>query len=101
MLAAFATVVVALVVALALPVACCCPDPDRCRCPDHDPSEDGEPEMRACHSTQQAIVSAQVPAFTAPALETIVPVPRAVHIATHVIEQPHPPPAARRPDAPS
>jgi hypothetical protein len=92
-LAAVATFVVAVVVALAVPVSqlrtvstvvtCCCPDPTHCHCPDHKADHSKDPSMRACHKTQHVTVAPQAPEFVAmatavkpvarPALRTVFP----------------------------
>ncbi|MEO7731288.1 MAG: hypothetical protein ABIY55_09970 [Kofleriaceae bacterium] len=106
-----ATVVVAVVVALAVPVSqlrtvsiirtCCCPDPDSCHCPDHTPDSSTQPSMRACHNSERAIVAPELPAFQAPAV-AIVATPALVVIALeHAVVTPHPAPPLNRPDAPS
>ena len=81
LLTAATTIVVALVVALAVPVAqlrmitvqtsCCCPDQSKCHCP-HEKTEHGKvPSIRACHRSQNEIVSADLPAFTPPTLASL------------------------------
>jgi hypothetical protein len=110
--AAAATLVVAIVVALAVPVAqlrtfsvetsCCCPDPSHCHCPDHQPDHGGTcPSMRACHKTQHEIVSPDAPAFAPPTVATDVIAARAETRVAWTIAAPHAAPAPARPDAPS
>ena len=105
------TIVVAIVVAIAVPVSqlrtisvikeCCCPDPADCHCPDHDASRPTQPTMRACHSTETAVVAPQLPVFHAPVISALV-APALVAIAVHgSIPAPHPAPAPARPAAPS
>jgi hypothetical protein len=92
-LAAVATFVVAVVVALAVPVSqlrtvstvvsCCCPDPTHCHCPDHKADHSKDPSMRACHKTQHVTVAPLAPEFVAvatamktverPAMRTVFP----------------------------
>jgi hypothetical protein len=80
---------------------CCCPDPNNCKCPDHKPDQSQQTSMRACHKSAPPAVTAQLAAFVAPALPEL----RAPTVATPAIAPPipapHPPPAPRRPDAPS
>lgn len=106
-----ATIMVAIAVAFAVPVSqlrtvqivksCCCPDPTNCHCPDHKTDPTPHPSMRACHNSQQVIVSPQLPAFAAPAL-AIADVPAtAAPAPAPAIPAPHPAPPPIRPDAPS
>src|SRR5262249_36844607 len=100
----------ALVVALAVPVAqlrmmsveraCCCPDPHHCRCPSHD-ADTPQSSIRACHSTEHVIASAPAAGFIAPAVAEVMLPAVAAGVPSYVIDQPHAPPAARQPDAPS
>jgi hypothetical protein len=106
-----ATVVVAIVVAVALPVGqlrlisivkeCCCPDPAHCHCPDHQPDAPGQPSFRPCHSSAHVVVSPEAPALAAPAVMTAAIPAIAVVAAHHRLPSPHAPPAPSRPDAPS
>jgi hypothetical protein len=109
--ARIATIMVAIVVALAVPVSqfrtvlvvksCCCPDPTNCHCPDHKTDPTSQPSIRACHNSQQTIVAPQLPAFAAPAV-ALADVPEAVAAApAQSIPAPHPAPPPIRPDAPS
>jgi hypothetical protein len=109
--ARISTVVVAILVGLAVPVSqlrtitviksCCCPDPSNCHCPDHKADSTPQSSMRACHSTERAIVAPQLPAFRAPGV-AITPAPAPVAIAVAApIPAPHPAPPPPRPDAPS
>ena len=108
---AAATVLVAIVVALAVPVSqlrtryvvttCCCPDPSHCHCPDHKGDHSKLPSMRACHKESHELVAPQLPTFDAPVI-AIVRGPDRVAIAIAApIAAPHASPAPRRPDAPS
>ncbi len=109
--ACIATFVVAIVVALAVPVSqlrtvsvilsCCCPDPASCHCPDHNDDVPAQPEMRACHNTQQSVVAPQLPAFHAPAFALTAAPARVVVALDHAVPAPHPAPPPARPDAPS
>jgi hypothetical protein len=109
--ARISTVVVAILVGLAVPVSqlrtiafvksCCCPDPSNCRCPDHKADPTPQPSMRACHSTERAIVAPQLPAFRAPSI-AIAPAPSPViALVDAAIPAPHPAPPPPRPAAPS
>lgn len=102
---------VALVLAFAVPVSqlrtviveksCCCPDPSHCHCPDHEPSKQSQPSLRACHQTQHTIVAPTLPAFAAPALASAdAPAPRTA-LVVHQLRDPHSAPPPARPDAPS
>jgi len=109
--ARISTVVVAIVVALAVPASqlrtvtvvksCCCPDPSNCHCPDHKADPMPQPSMRACHSTQHAAVSPQLPAFHAPSAAIAAAPPAAVIALAAPIPAPHPAPPPPRPAAPS
>jgi hypothetical protein len=107
-----ATVLVAILVALAVPVSqlrtvwvakvCCCPDPDHCHCPDAGHKTDpSEPSMRPCHNTQQVMVAPQLPAFQPPAVAVALVVTPVTAAVEHAIPVPHPAPLPARPDAPS
>jgi hypothetical protein len=104
-------VVVAILVGLALPVSqfrtvtfvksCCCPDPSDCHCPDHKTDPTPQPSMKACHSSERAVVAPQLPAFSPPSMK-IAPVPAPVVAAVDApIPAPHPEPPPPRPAAPS
>lgn len=105
------TVVVAVIVALAVPVSqlrtisiiktCCCPDPAHCHCPDHKADPSSLPSMRACHSSERAIIAPQLPVFSAPAIASAVTPAVALVAIDHAIPAPHPAPPPIRPDAPS
>ncbi|HEU4731608.1 MAG TPA: hypothetical protein VFT22_27120 [Kofleriaceae bacterium] len=106
-----ATVVVAVLVALAVPVAqlqtrwvettCCCPDPTHCHCPDHKAPVPGQPSMGACHRAEHTAVAPQLSAFAVPVVAiALAPVRAAVAIAV-AIPAPHAAPPPIRPDAPS
>jgi hypothetical protein len=108
---AWSTVVVALAVMLTVPVAqlrlsyvenaCCCPNPKRCHCPDHDHGTPGQSSIRACHQAPQVVVTPPMPGLEpAPGVDLAAP-DRILAVATFAIAQPHAPPPARRPDAPS
>jgi hypothetical protein len=105
-----ATVLVAIVVALAVPISqlrvmsvvttCCCPDPSHCHCPDHK-SGSKQPSVRACHKSSHDLVSPQLPAFAAPELARAPAPARAVVAIAAPVAAPHDAPTPRRPDAPS
>jgi hypothetical protein len=109
--ARLSTVVVAILVALAMPVSqlrtvafiksCCCPDPSNCRCPDHKADPTPQPSMRACHSTERAVVAPQLTVFRAPAVEIASVLPAPMIAPAAPIPAPHPAPPLPRPDAPS
>ena len=102
---------VALLLGLVVPVAtlrlavverwCCCPDPDRCHCPDHDLDKSSQPSLRACHTTQDVVASAPMPAFEPPVVADVDPGARIAIAIVHVTSEPHAPPPPRRPAAPS
>jgi hypothetical protein len=111
LVAAAATYVVAIVLAICVPfsqlqtiaeqIECCCPDPEQCKCPDHNPDEGTQSKMQACHKTQQTFVAPAFPAFVAPAVAAVArPDPVAV-APPPALPVPHPSPPPRRPDAPS
>lgn len=101
---------VAIVLALCVPFAqlraepdrteCCCPDPDRCKCPDHEPPSN-HTTMRACHKQAPDAVASQLSVFVAPVAPRLVAPVAAEQAPRTQIPAPHPPPAPRRPDAPS
>ena len=105
------TMVVAMLVGLAVPISqlrmvdvvkeCCCPDPDNCHCPKQksDPAE--QPSMKACHTTQHAVLSPEAPGFVAPQLAAASPARVAAAPLALPLAAPHAAPAPRRPDAPS
>lgn len=109
--ARISTLVVAILVGLAVPVSqlrtvafiksCCCPDPSNCHCPDHKSDPTPQPSMKACHSTERAIVAPQLPAFRPPAVAITAVPPVAVVAVAAAIPAPHPAPPPPRPDAPS
>lgn len=102
---------VALLVALAVPGSqlrtvsivkeCCCPDPSSCHCPDHKPDPSSQPSMRACHNSERAIVTPQLPAFSAPAVATAAAPVALGPALVSSIPAPHVAPPTPRPDAPS
>jgi hypothetical protein len=104
------TILVAVVLAVCVPFAqlqtasagpdCCCPDPDKCKCPDHQPAPD-VPSMRACHKDLPDVLPTQLAAFVPPTIPSALEPARVVALVPQALERPHPPPAARRPDAPS
>ncbi|MEO6776372.1 MAG: hypothetical protein ABI467_25745 [Kofleriaceae bacterium] len=108
---AAATVLVAIVVALAVPVSqlrtvttiserCCCPDPAQCHCPrPSDPAQ--SPQLKHCHNVSHDVVAPQLPVFSPPAFAAAPVTTRIVAIAVTPIPAPHAAPASRRPDAPS
>jgi hypothetical protein len=109
---AAATIMVAIVVALAVPVSqlrtrtvvktwCCCPDPSHCHCPDHKVDRSTQPKLRACHDDSHVVVAPVLPVFEAPELAIDVAPQRALVAIAPAIDAPHPAPAPRRPDAPS
>ena len=108
---AAATLVVAIVVALAVPVSqlrtvsivtsCCCPDPAQCHCPDHTPDHSTQPTMRTCHRTSHEVVSPGVPAFVAPVLAIASAPVREVRASHAPVAEPHAAPSLPRPDGPS
>ncbi|HEX7841109.1 MAG TPA: hypothetical protein VF469_26710 [Kofleriaceae bacterium] len=105
------TIVVAILVALAVPVSqlrtvtivksCCCPDPSNCHCPDHKADSPQQPSMRACHNTERAIVSPELPAFRAPVIAIAQAPAVAIALVATPIAAPHPAPPPIRPAAPS
>lgn len=109
-LAWISTAMVAIAVALALPVsqlrtvaivkACCCPDPTACHCPDHRDAPD-QPTMRACHSSERAMVAPGLPAFHPPVVAVAVVAIAVARAPMAVLPAPHPAPVPTRPDAPS
>jgi len=108
---AFATAIVAIVVAFAVPVSqlrtvstehhCCCPDPDHCHCPVQKPCHGGESSMRTCHDWSTKTVAPQLPGFTAPAIVEIAAASATFVLPTLLPSVPHAAPAPARPDAPS
>ena len=108
---AASTLVVAIVLAISVPVSqlhtvatqteCCCPDPDQCKCPDHKGDDSSQPTMRACHKTQHQFVAPVLPAFVAPAIDTVVVLEPVAFEPAFMHSAPHKAPAPRRPDAPS
>jgi hypothetical protein len=109
---AAATIMVAIVVALAVPVSqlrtvttvserCCCPDPAHCHCPTHSSDPTGEPQLKSCHKVSHDVLAPQLPAFSSPVIADAPVAARIVAIAVTSIPAPHAPPASRRPDAPS
>jgi hypothetical protein len=108
---AAATILVAIVCALAVPVTqlrtmsrittCCCPDPSHCHCPDHEPDQPGTPSMRSCHRTSHDFVAPVLPAFTEPPAIALAPAERAVTLVAAALPAPHAAPIPARPDAPS
>lgn len=108
---AASTLVVALVMALAVPVAqlkmitvqtsCCCPDQTKCHCP-HEKGDHGKvPSMRACHRSQNEIVSADLPAFTPPMLASVDVIAPLGTTPSTPLFVPHASPAAEPPYGPS
>lgn len=108
------TVLVAILVALAVPVSqwrmvsvvkeCCCPDPEKCHCPHPNPAkpdEGSQSTLRACHTTEQVVVTPQLPAFRAVSVALVATPPHAVALVEHAVPPPHPAPPPSRPDAPS
>jgi len=109
---AAATILVAIVVALAVPVSqlrtvttihekCCCPDPAHCHCPTSSTDPSGEPQLKNCHKVEHDVVAPELPAFASPAIADAPVVAQVVAVAAISIPAPHAAPAARRPDAPS
>jgi hypothetical protein len=108
---AASTIVVAIVLAVFVPVAqlqtvaeappCCCPNPKKCTCPDHHAGDSGQPSMRACKQTPDAVVQAQLSVFVAPAIPVAIAPVILVSEAHVALADPHPAPEPRRPDAPS
>ena len=108
---AAATVVVALIVALAVPVSqlrtisvvteCCCPDPAKCHCPDHKPDHSKLPSIRACHKSVELASPAPAPA----AAHVVVAIELSPAVVTgvieHVMQSPHVPPDVDRQSGPS
>ncbi|HEY0191881.1 MAG TPA: hypothetical protein VGC42_12255 [Kofleriaceae bacterium] len=105
------TIGVAFLVALAVPVSqlrvisiireCCCPDPDDCHCPDHKADPAGQSTMRACHSTERAVMAPQLPVFDPPEV-ALAPVTTVVAVVlAPALPDPHVAPPPTRPDAPS
>jgi hypothetical protein len=109
-LTAASTILVAVVLALCVPLAqlrvadvgpdCCCPDPAKCKCPDHQPAPD-VPSMRACHKNLPDAVAPSLAAFVPPMIPSTIEPARVAVLVIPPLDQPHPPPAPRRPDAPS
>ena len=108
---ATATLVVAVLVALAVPVSqlrtfslvttCCCPDPADCHCPPA-PHDDGRhATMKRCHNTLQDIVASATPSVVPPTLAAVPAPLRVAAVLPAPMAQPHAPPAPARPDAPS
>ncbi len=108
---AAATLVVAVLLALAVPVSqlrtftfvttCCCPDPADCHCPPA-PVDDGKHDaMKRCHNLMQDLVGAVTPAFVPLALAVAPRPERIAAVLATPIANPHAPPAPARPDAPS
>lgn len=109
---AAATVLVAIVVALAVPVSqlrtvttisepCCCPDPAHCHCPTHSSDPTHDAQLKSCHKVSHDVVAPQLPAFSSPAIADAPVVAQVVALAVISIPAPHAAPASRRPDAPS
>jgi hypothetical protein len=109
---AAATVLVAIVVALAVPVSqlrtvttiserCCCPDPTHCHCPADSQAPTGNAQLKNCHKVSHDVVAPQLPAFSPPVVAAAPVAARIVAIAMVSIPAPHAAPASRRPDAPS
>ncbi len=80
---------------------CCCPSPTQCHCPHDNQPAGGQPSMRVCHETQDAVVTPTAPAFEPVSAVAVVAPPRIVRLAPFVLTTPHAPPPIRRLDAPS
>ncbi|CAN5409516.1 hypothetical protein BH11MYX1_BH11MYX1_19040 [soil metagenome] len=107
-----ATMLVALVVALAVPVSqlttaqtvfekCCCPDPAHCKCPSHEPATTRNPQLVDCHKTSHEVAAPQLPAFAQPVLAFVVPSVQRAALVPAPYAAAHPAPDPRRPDAPA
>lgn len=109
--ARIATLVVAVIVALAVPMTqlrttwvdkqCCCPDPDHCHCPDHKADSSPQPSLRACHNTERLVIAPELPAFRPPVVAVALAPAAPVAVVEHRLPVPHPAPPPTRPDAPS
>jgi hypothetical protein len=103
--------VVAILVALAVPMSqlrivsivktCCCPDPSHCHCPDHKTDAPHQSSIRACHNSEHATVSPELPAFRAPVIAINQAPAVAVAVVAPPFSAPHAAPPPTRPDAPS
>jgi hypothetical protein len=105
------TALLAILVALAVPVSqwrmvsvikeCCCPDPETCHCPHPKPDDGSQSTLRACHTTEQVVVTPQLPAFRAVSVALVQMPARSSTFVEHTVPSPHPTPPPSRPDAPS
>jgi hypothetical protein len=108
---AVATLVVAVVSALAVPVSqlrvdkvvieCCCPDPSNCHCPDHRGDHSGQSKLRACHRTQKDVVAPEAPSFVSAPIEITTALPRIAPAPILALPAPHAAPSLDEPYGPS
>lgn len=86
---------------VAIQVECCCPDQDHCKCPDHGKQLPTHPTMQACHKKGEMFVSADAPAFAAPAAVALDTPSVRVAFVEHSLHEPHDAPTPARPPRPS